>query len=91
MVYKYFHILRNGDYFVRTKLNWKSHCRYKTNEFSGVFSLVLAADYTETKYSQQCAATFKTQVHSLKTQATISCMLAGNVINQDHLRGKGMQ
>ena len=61
------------------------------NELSGAFGLVLVSGYTEVKHSQQCAATFKTRVHSLKTQVTISHMLAGNVVNQDHLRGKGMQ
>lgn len=67
----------------------KSHCRYKINELSGVFSLVLG--YAEMKHSQQCAATVKTWVHSLKTQVIISCVLAGNIVNQDHLGGKDMQ
>lgn len=69
----------------------KSHSRYEINELSGVFNLVLVSGYTEMKHSQQCAATFKTWAHSLKTQVTISRILAGNVVNQDYLRGEGIQ
>lgn len=63
---------------------------YKINELSSFQSRILASVCTRRKHSQQCAATFQTQAHSLKIQATTSRMLVGNVANQDHLGSKGM-